>query len=356
VGEHDVRPVLLAVDGNSLLHRSFHAHAGTRARAPDGTPVWAVRGLLSQVARAVARVGARGVVIGFDDHPNNDRKKRWPDYKATRLPKPPELIVQLTTAVGVLRTLGLHVVVAPGLEADDVVASAARTATAAGWDTVVVTSDRDSFALISDTTRVLRLITGGVDASPVLTPARLHTLTGVYPHQYREFAALRGDSSDNLTGVSGIGAKTASRLLAELGSVEFALAQPQATVAVLGPAAAARLSTPAARAVFARNIELMTPVADIDLGLDLTGGGPGCLPLPEAPLRAGLTAAGLFGMERATVAAMCDQPVELGVDSPGLHWLMSDDAHLDLLISHDEPAPAAVAVAVAAEPVQGTLF
>jgi len=369
------RPVLLAVDGNSLVHRSFHAHAHTGARSPDGAPVWAVRGFLGQLVRAVQRVGARAVVVGFDDHTRNVRKERWPEYKATRIAKPGELVVQLARTVALLRAAGLHVVVAPGLEADDVVASAARTATTAGWDTVVVTSDRDAFALVSDTTRVLRLITGGVDASPLLTPQRLHTLTGVRPHQYREFAALRGDTSDNLDGVRGIGVKTAARLLSELATVAQALAEPERAAQAVGRVAAARLSTPQARGAFTRNIELMTPVDDVDLELDLVGAGAGCLPLPERPLRDALAAAGLVSSERSAVHALCDAPPEepaLGVDSAGVRWLMSDTAHLDLLVSLAERANEPVQVrerapawgapvresarARAPEPAQGTLF
>ena len=97
-------------------------------------------------------------------------------------------------------------------------ASVARQAPAVGASTVVVTSDRDAFGLIDANTRVLRIINGGVEASPLLTAERLVTLLGVRPDQYRDFAALRGDPSDNLPGVRGIGPKTAARLLAAFGN------------------------------------------------------------------------------------------------------------------------------------------
>ena len=208
------RPLLLAIDGNSLVHRAFHSQAATGLRAPDGRPLWAIRGLLTQLVAAVERVGPAAVVVGFDDPDTSVRKDKWPQYKAGRVDKLDTLVCQLREAVEVLRAMGVAVVVPPGLEADDVLASAARFAREAGGETVIATSDRDAFALIDDTTRVLRIINGGVDASPLLTPSRFMTMQGITPAQYRDFAALRGDPSDNLPGVRGFGPKTAGRLLA----------------------------------------------------------------------------------------------------------------------------------------------
>jgi hypothetical protein len=194
-------PTVLAVDGNSLLHRAFHAAASTMYRTPDGAQGWAVRGLLSQLVAAVDRVCADFVVVGFDDRGRSSRKERWPTYKAQRAPKPESLERQLDLAVQVLRELGVVVVVPEGPEADDVLASVAAQAPALGARTVVATSDRDSFALIDDHTRMLRILNGGVDASPLLDPTRLAMVTGVRPEQYLDLAALRGDTSDNLPGV-----------------------------------------------------------------------------------------------------------------------------------------------------------
>ncbi len=204
---------VLAVDGNSLLHRAFHASARSGFRTADGRPAWAVRGLLSQLVAAVDRAMADAVVVGFDDPDASVRRERWPTYKAHRTPKPETLVEQLDSVVAVLRELGVGVVVPTGLEADDVLASVAAQAPAAGFRTVLATSDRDSFALVDEHTRVLRILNGGVDASPLLDPARLALVTGVRPDQYLDLAALRGDASDNLPGVAGFGAKTAAKLL-----------------------------------------------------------------------------------------------------------------------------------------------
>ena len=209
----DAAPVVLAVDGNSLVHRSYHAQARTGMHSIDGRPTWAVRGLLTQLVAAVDRVRPTAVVIGFDDPDRSLRRETWPDYKAHRADKLDTLVDQLAAAVEVLREMGVAVVVPPALEADDVPASTAACARDRSARTVIMTSDRDAFALIDETTTVLRIINGGVDASPLMTAERLVMLLGVPPHRYRDFAALRGDPSDNLPGVRGIGPRTAARLL-----------------------------------------------------------------------------------------------------------------------------------------------
>jgi 5'-3' exonuclease len=313
------------VDGNSLVHRSFHALAGSGLRSTDGRPLWAVRGFCSQVFGALDRAGADALVVGFDDHTASARKERWPHYKSTRKPKPPELGEQIATAVALLRAAGVHVVVPAGLEADDVLASAARTARDAGWHTVIVTSDRDSFALIDSSTTVLRLIDGGVTNSPMLTPDRLVTLTGVRPEQYREYAAMRGDTSDNLVGMRGIGEKTAARLLAEFGTVQAAFddvdAGGAAVAAVLGRACVTKLTDPANREAFARNVEIMTMHTDLALGLDLAGGGPGCLPLDARRLSAALDAAELSPLVTSALRALTDAaPAQSALSAQPAQW------------------------------------
>ena len=223
------------------------------------------------------RTCADAVVVGFDDRAASVRRERWPSYKAHRVPKPATLEQQLEAAVQVLRAMGVVVAVPPGLEADDVLASAAAYAPTVGARTVVATSDRDSFSLIDDNTRMLRILNGGVEASPMLDPHRLEMVTGVRPDQYLDFAALRGDVSDNLPGVPGIGPKTAARLLAEFDNAEAAFddacGDGDRCRRALGAATAAKLRLPAARASWELNREAMAMVCDAPLGLDLAGRG-----------------------------------------------------------------------------------
>ncbi len=145
---------------------------------------------------------------------------------------------------------------------------------------MVVTSDRDAFALIDDTTRVLRIINGGVEASPLMNAERLVMLLGIRPEQYRDYAALRGDPSDNLPGVRGIGPRTAARLLQEFGSAAAAFADPDG-VRREARRRAWRPSVwpiPAARAAWQLNCQVMAMHDDVPIDLDLATGA-GVLPL-----------------------------------------------------------------------------
>lgn len=288
--------MVLAVDGNSLVHRAYHAAAAS-ASALTGSS-WAVRGLLTQLVAGVERVGADAVVVGFDDASSSFRRDTWPQYKVQRTEKVRCLIDQLELAADVLRGMGVAVVVPPGLEADDVLASTAELAKAAGAATVIMTSDRDSFALIDGHTSVLRIINGGVEASPLLTAARLPLLLGISGEQYRDFAALRGDPSDNLPGVRGIGPKTAAKLLTALGSAQAAFDDLDAggarVIAAIGSAAARRLAAEHARAAWSLNCQVMAMRTDIALELDLAAGtGAGILPLSAEQVRRGYQSVGL---------------------------------------------------------------
>lgn len=317
---------LLVVDGNSLIHRSFHALVGSQLRTRDGRPTWAVKGALAQVLNAVDRVGADAVVVGFDDAASNVRKAAHPHYKSHRLEKPADLVTQLAIAVDVFWSAGLHVVIPDGLEADDVLASAAAHATAVGWHTVVCTSDRDAFSLVNDTTSVLRIINGGVEASPVLTPERLRIMLGIDPGQYRQYAAMRGDASDNLTGIRGIGEKTGVALLAAFGSVEAAFAdvdthEGRRVAEVLGKACVKKLADPDNRAAFWQNVELMTMRTDVDLGMDLTAAtGPGLLPVDPQALHDALAAVEMHSLQMLAARLLTSTPagvhVAVGVPDP----------------------------------------
>ena len=237
------------------------------------------------------------MVFGLDDRTSSVRADAYPAYKAGRPAKDPALVDQLERASVLLDALGLPTVTPAGLEADDVSATAATWAERSGWSCVIVTSDRDSFAHISDRTQVLRLINGGIAASPLLNPARLHTLYGIEAGHYLEYAALRGDTSDNLPGVPGIGEKTAPVLLSQMGSMRRS--GPTSTTATappswprstptarsdglrrVGAGLLKRLTAPGARERFEFNLSIMSGRTDLDLGLtpDVPG-TPGLLPL-----------------------------------------------------------------------------
>lgn len=263
-------PTLLAVDGNSLAHRAFHAYEDTDFTDSAGRPRGAVYGFLALLSGICERTAPDAVVVGFDCRRRSDRRDRFPAYKAQRPDKDPALTIQLDDLAWLLERLGVHVVVPEGWEADDVLGSSAAVAEAAGWRCVVATSDRDSFALVSDVTTVLRL-GSGLDSAVEVTPARLARSMGVQARQYTEFAALRGDSSDNIPGVPGIGAKRAAALLREYATVADAQADPLGCRSVLGrPVGQALLDDlrDPVTSVFHRNVGLMTLRRDLPVDLD----------------------------------------------------------------------------------------
>ena len=215
-------PLLLVLDGNSLLHRAYHAAATGRLLDETGRPVWALKGLIGYIARAAARLRPDAVLVGFDCPDHSVRKQDYPAYKAHRPEKPADLAEQIVAAPDLLRATGICTVVATAYEADDILASAAAHARRQGWRSVVVTSDRDAFALIDAWTSVLRVRNGGLDEAVLVTAATLADVCGVQAWQYRDFAALRGDPSDNLPGVRGFGSATAARLLTAFGTLDAA--------------------------------------------------------------------------------------------------------------------------------------
>jgi 5'-3' exonuclease len=269
-------PLLLVLDGNSLLHRAYHAAATGRHLDQAGRPVWAIKGLVGYLARAAARLRPDAVLVGFDCPDHSARKEEYPAYKAHRAEKPPYLVEQIVAAPDLLRACGISAVVATAYEADDVLATSAACAQRKGWRSVLVTSDRDAFALIDSSTSVLRVRNGGLDRAVVMTMASVAEVCGVEPWQYREFAALRGDPSDNLPGVPGFGATTAARLLAALGSLDNVWAaldsgDGAAVRAAVGDDAFVCLSSPVVRETVNRNRLLMRMRVDIPMpDLDTT--------------------------------------------------------------------------------------
>ncbi|HEX4191140.1 MAG TPA: 5'-3' exonuclease H3TH domain-containing protein [Marmoricola sp.] len=291
------RKLLLAVDAPSLLHRHHHARAHTQITDRSGRPAWALEGMLRQILEAIDAFAPDAVIFGLDDRVSSVRSDLYPDYKAGRAAKDAALIDQLERAGALLDALGLATLTPPGLEADDVNASAATWAREHDWNCVIITSDRDAFAHISDHTQVLRLIDGGINGSPLLNPRRLFALYGVAAEHYLEYAALRGDASDNLPGVSGIGEKSAAALLSQVGSMQAVWADIDQnegrTIAAtlddwaadtggrrLGATVVRRLCAPGARRRFDFNVAIMSGRDDLDLGLTPeVPGTPGLLPL-----------------------------------------------------------------------------
>lgn len=313
------RKLLLVVDAPSLLHRNHHARAHTQMTDRSGRPAWALHGMLRQILEAIDGFAPDAVIFGLDDRSSSVRADFYPAYKAGRAEKDAALVDQLERAGALLDALGLATLTPPGLEADDVSATGATWARENGWSCVIITSDRDAFAHISEHTQVLRLINGGIQASPLLNPARLVALYGVAAEHYLDFAALRGDASDNLPGVAGIGEKTAAALLTQVGSMRVVWAdidhnEGRVVAATLdswatetgsrrmGATVVRRLAAPDARERYDFNVRIMSGHDDLDLGItpDVPG-TPGLLPLDPHRVH---QVVGFLGVETTTSLAI----------------------------------------------------
>jgi DNA polymerase-1 len=286
--------MVLVLDGNSLLHRAYHAGAGDGLLDRAGRPVWALKGLVGYLARAAAQLRPDAVVVGFDCPDESARRVDYPGYKAHRPDKAADLAEQIAAAPELLRAGGICTVVPRAYEADDVLACSAESARRGGWRSVLMTSDRDAFALIDETTSVLRVRNGGFDEAVLVDAEALTELCGVHPWQYRDYAALRGDPSDNLHGVRRFGATTAARLLSAFGTVDAAWAAldggaGQSVRDVVGDLATEQLTAPEMRQIVERNRRLMSMRTDLPMpGLDTAR-----LPLNFGVLRQALLGRGI---------------------------------------------------------------
>lgn len=247
---------LLAVDGHSLAHRAFHALRGE----DDLTEAWLAGGVVRMLATVWIEGPFDAVVVAFDAR-DNRRKDQDPGYKAHREAKDPELYAQIDLLRTTLTDCGFTVVLEPGAEADDLLAAAADACVARGWWCTVLSSDRDLTALVSERVRLIRPRASMTDLR-IYDPAEVQAEYGIRPDQYTDFAALRGDPSDGLQGVNGIGPKTAARLLRDYGDIPGIYG----ALCNLPPKIEAQLR--AGRENVERNLWLMAPIPNLEVDVD----------------------------------------------------------------------------------------
>lgn len=209
---------LMILDGNSIINRAFY---GIRMlNAPDGTPTNAVYGFLSTFRRVFDLAQPQAVCVAFDVHAPTFRHEQYALYKAQRKPMPEELAVQMPLLKQTLDYMGVRRLELAGWEADDLLGTVARRCEATGWTCDVVTGDKDSLQLITDSTHVFNVKTRmGQTDTIEYTPERFREEYGFDPIRMIDLKALMGDSSDNIPGVPGIGEKTAKDLLVRFGTV-----------------------------------------------------------------------------------------------------------------------------------------
>ncbi|MTA28338.1 MAG: DNA polymerase I, partial [Actinobacteria bacterium] len=210
---------LLVLDGNSLTYRAFFGIPADMVTA-SGQVTNAVFGFTSMLLTVLKDRRPDGVVVAFDRPEPTFRHVAEPTYKAQREETPDILRQQMGIVKEVLAALGITTIECVGFEADDVIATVADRAVAGGYRVVIVTGDRDSYQLVRDPgVRVLYNKRGVTDYA-LYDEAGILEKTGVRPDQYPAYAALRGDPSDNLPGVPGVGEKTAAKLITQYGDLD----------------------------------------------------------------------------------------------------------------------------------------
>ena len=206
---------LLAIDGNSIMNRAFYGIKGlTNSK---GIPTNAVMGFMNIYLKEISEVEPDHIAVAFDLRAPTFRHKASAAYKANRKGMPEELAQQMPLIKKLLGLLGVRIVECEGFEADDILGTLSKAASDQGGECFILTGDRDSFQLVSERVTV-RL--AGTKETKVYTPERIMEEYGVTPRQMIEVKALMGDTSDNISGVKGIGEKTALSLIKECGSVD----------------------------------------------------------------------------------------------------------------------------------------
>jgi DNA polymerase I len=212
------RPRLLLLDGHSLAYRAFYALPVENFSTTTGQPTNAVYGFTSMLINTLRDEAPTHIAVAFDVSRHTFRTERFPEYKANRASSPEPFRGQVELIQEVLGALRIPAIQVDGYEADDIIATLAKQARAEGFETLIISGDRDAFQLVDDDTTVLYPRKGVSDLAR-MTPATVFEKYGLTPAQYPDFAALRGDPSDNLPSVPSVGEKTATKWISQYGNL-----------------------------------------------------------------------------------------------------------------------------------------
>jgi len=210
---------LLLLDGHSLAYRAFFALPAENFSTTTGQPTNAVYGFTAMLINVLRDEQPSHVAVAFDRSEPTFRHEQYVEYKANRRETPEDFRSQLSLIFEVLDALGIARLSAPGYEADDVIATLATRAENEGMDVLIVTGDRDVLQLVDGHVTAL-LTRRGITEMSRFTPGAVEEKYGLTPQQYPDFAAIRGDPSDNLPGIPGVGEKTATKWIQQFGSLE----------------------------------------------------------------------------------------------------------------------------------------
>jgi DNA polymerase-1 len=254
------RPTLLLLDGHSLAYRAFYALPVENFSTTTGQPTNAVYGFTSMLINVLRDEKPSHVAVAFDLSRHSFRTDTFPEYKANRSASPDAFQGQVSLIQEVLAALAIPVITAETFEADDVIATLTVQAEAVGLDVLICSGDRDAFQLVTDHVTVLYPRKGVSDMAR-MTPAAVEERYGLTPAQYPDFAALRGDPSDNLPNIPGVGEKTAAKWVRDFGSLASLVDRVDEVPGKAGAALRAHLAN------VIRNRQLTELIRDVPLNV-----------------------------------------------------------------------------------------
>lgn len=261
----DKRRTFAVIDGNSLMHRAFHAVPPTM-NAPDGRPTNAIFGFLNMFLKMIDAFNPDGVVVAFDKGKPRVRMEMLPQYKAQRPPMDPDLHAQFPMIKELLGALNVPILQSEGWEGDDILGTMARLGEEAGCDMLLVTGDRDMYQLVTEHVNVVSTRKGLSDVA-IMTPESVDDLYhGITPALVPDFYGLKGDTSDNIPGIPGIGPKKASALIAQYGSLDEVIAHADEVKGKMGENLRAHIDD----ALLSRKVATIRTDAPVELDFDET--------------------------------------------------------------------------------------
>ena len=261
----DKRRTFAVIDGNSLMHRAFHAVPPTM-NAPDGRPTNAIFGFLNMFLKMIDAFNPDGVVVAFDKGKPRVRMEMLPQYKAQRPPVDPDLHAQFPMIKELLAALNVPILQSEGWEGDDILGTMARLGEEAGCDMLLVTGDRDMYQLVTEHVNVVSTRKGLSDVA-IMTPESVDDLYhGITPALVPDFYGLKGDTSDNIPGVPGIGPKKASALIAQYGSLDEVIAHADEVKGKMGENLRAHIDD----ALLSRKVATIRTDAPVELDFEAT--------------------------------------------------------------------------------------
>lgn len=259
------RRTFAVIDGNSLMHRAFHAVPPTM-NAPDGRPTNAIFGFLNMFLKMIDAFNPDGVVVAFDKGKPRVRMEMLPQYKAQRPPMDPDLHAQFPMIKELLAALNVPILQSEGWEGDDILGTMARLGEEAGCDMLLVTGDRDMYQLVTEHVNVVSTRKGLSDVA-IMTPESVDDLYhGITPALVPDFYGLKGDTSDNIPGVPGIGPKKASALIAQYGSLDEVIAHADEVKGKMGENLRAHIDD----ALLSRKVATIRTDAPVELDFEVT--------------------------------------------------------------------------------------